>query len=405
MSRLIRAIVALDEAAEREAAAAWLSSDQQVQIVGFVEDLGHGWDAVAEVASDVLIVVCAGYSDRALYYIDGSARQRPERPVVVLCSGSPNGFVRQVFEAGADDIVVLPDSASPGQHAGVSEQIRFTLQKTIARKHGTAATSRAITGEMICVLGPKGGTGKTLTASNLAVSLASAGNNVVIVDLDLQFGDVGLALGLDPDRTIFDLATSSGSLDDEKLDDYLVPHSSGARALLAPVRPEQAGAIKVEFLREVFSMLRATHDHVIFDTPPGFTPEVIASIDASSYVCMVCTLDALSLKNTRLGLEALELMGYDEQRIRLVLNRADSRMGISDDDVLAILGRQPEVLVPSHRDVARSISNGEPISATARGSEAAKAFAALAKTFTHSNNGAGQPDKASSRRRVLRRRG
>ncbi len=100
---------------------------------------------------------------------------------------------------------------------------------------------------------------------------------------------------------------------------------------------------------------------MIVDTPPGFTPEVIASVDSSTHVCMVGMLDSLSLKNTKLGLETLELMGYEGERINLVLNRADSHVGITHDDVRTVVGREPDVLVPSHRDIARSANMGAPI--------------------------------------------
>ena len=133
--------------------------------------------------------------------------------------------------------------------------------------------------------------------------------------MDLQFGDVGLALGLRPDRTIYDLARSGGSLDAEKLDAYLPTHESGVRVLLAPMRPDQAGVVTPELLATVYPVLRRRATTSIVDTPPGFTPEVIASIDSSSDVCLVGMLDSLSLKNTKLGLETLELMGYAEERI------------------------------------------------------------------------------------------
>jgi len=407
MIRPVTAIVALDGGIDREEAAAWLSAASDVQVAAFVEELEHGWGSAVEMPADVIVVVCRGYSDQVLYFIDGAVRQTPDRPVIVLCTGSPNGFVRRVFEAGADDIVMLPAAYSAAAGGATSEQIRFSLQKAIARRNGAAGSARAAAGELICILGPKGGTGKTLTATNLAVSLAGSGHSAVVVDLDLQFGDVGLALGLDPDRTIYDLATSSGSLDEEKLDAYLATHLSGARALLSPARPDQAAAITIDFLREIFTMLRAAFEYVIVDTPPGFTPEVIASIDSSSYACVVCTLDSLSLKNTRLGLETLALMGYDTERTRLVLNRANSRLGLAADDVLTILGRHPDVLVPSHRDIARSMSEGTPITAAAHGSDAAKAFGELATAFMHHQNGAdgGQVrPKAGPRRRLLRRR-
>ena len=136
-------------------------------------------------------------------------------------------------------------------------------------------------GSLICVLGPKGGIGKTVTSTNLGVALADAGHRTVVVDLDLQFGDAGLALGLQPERTIYDLATSGGMLDAEKVDGYLAEHRSGLRVLLAPVRPDQAQAITVEFLSELYATLtrgvrlrRRRH-------AAGLHPEVIATIDAA----------------------------------------------------------------------------------------------------------------------------
>jgi pilus assembly protein CpaE len=289
-------------------------------------------------------------------------------------------------------MVVEPEGeASPD----TSRELVFALQKAVARK-STPEENGAGLGSMICVLGPKGGIGKTLTCCNLGISLVEMGKSVVLVDLDLQFGDLALSLGLTPQGTVYDLATAGGSLDAGKVDSYLATHSSGMRVLMAPTRPDQAGAVTIDFLREVYAVLRGAYDYVIVDTPPGFTPEVIASIDASSHICMVGMLDALSLKNTKLGLETLELMGYETQRVRLVLNRADSSVGITHNDVLGILGRPPDVLVPSHRDITRSVNEGAPIVCSHKRSEAAKAFRALAKSYAAEGPGAaGKPGKRS----------
>jgi len=138
----------------------------------------------------------------------------------------------------------------------------------------------------------------------------------------------------------------------------------------------------------VYANLRSSNDYVLVDTPPGFTPEVIASIDSSSSVCLVGMLDTLSLKNTKLGLDTLELMGYPSDRIRLVLNRADSRVGITQDDVVAVMGRRPDVMVPSDREIPRSVNEGMPIVATKARSEAAKAFQRLASLYDGSNQAA-----------------
>jgi pilus assembly protein CpaE len=163
--------------------------------------------------------------------------------------------------------------------------------------------------------------------------------------------------------------------------------------------------VTTEFLRDVYAVLRVSHDYVIVDTPPGFTPEVIAATDSSSHICMVGVLDALSLKNTKLGLETLDLMGYDEDRITLVLNRADSRVGITPDDVRTVMGRKPDFLVPSDRDIPRAVNEGVPIVLLKTRSEAARAFRMLAEGYLQygSSNGSSN-GKKNGRPRLLRRR-
>lgn len=350
-----------------------------------------------DVASDLLIVGSAGHSEAALAMIESAARQRPERPVVVLYAGSPNGFMEQAFAAGADDLIALPLPQA---------QLAFALEKALARRRGP--TSNAATGTMITVLGPKGGTGKTLTTCNLAMALALGGESPVVVDLDLQFGDVGLALGLRPERTIYDLAVSGGSLDAEKIDAFLAVSDSGARALLAPLRPDQASAVDPMFLRSVFELLRSRSAYVIVDTPPAFTPEVIAAIDASSHLCMVGMLDALSLKDTKIGLETLAQMGFDPDDVTLVLNRADTNVGIGKDDVERLLGRKPDVLVPSDRAIPRAITDGRTIVEAEPRSGAAKAYRGLAERYLHAAAvaaGAEAIPTENGRRRTLLRKG
>jgi pilus assembly protein CpaE len=372
MAARIRALVALDAGVDSNVIQSMLPDNSTIEVVGIINGLEESWRTLQETESDLLIVACEGYSDRALYFIDAAVKDQSDRPVVVMTTGSPNGFVRRVFESGADDILTLPEP---------TERIAFALEKAVARRRGAAVASGIALAPMICVLGPKGGTGKTLVSTNLSVSLALAGRKAALVDLDLQFGDIGLALGLRPDKTIHDLARSGGSLDSEKLGAYLVKHESGLQVLMAPTRPDQASTVTVDFLRDVFTTLRSMCDYVIVDTPPGFTPEVIAAIDLSSDVCIVGMLDSLSLKNTKLGLETLELMGYDPDHITLILNRADTRVGITLEDVDAIIGRPPQVFIPSDRQIPISVNDGTPIVIQEERSEAARAFQKLAERY------------------------
>jgi len=387
----IKALVALDDTVSRDAVQAALPLHSDID-VSLVDGLDDTWSTLQATPTDLLVIACAGYSDRVLVLIDGAVKQRPDRPVVVLCEGSSNGFVQRAFEAGADDFITIPET---------SEHVGFALQKALARKRGAAVASGVALAPMICIVGPKGGTGKTLTAANLAFGLAEAGARPVIIDLDLQFGDVGLALGLAPERTIYDLAKSGSSLDAEKIDGYLMEHPRGVKVLVAPTRPDQAGSVTVELLREIYANLRSTFDFLIVDTPPGFTPEVIASIDSASHVCMVGMLDSLSLKNTKLGLETLDLMGFNREHIAFVLNRADTRVGITREDVAAIVGRQPDILVPSNRDIPRSVNSGLPIIASDAKSDAARAFRALATIYL---NERGASDEPAARFSLLRRK-
>ena len=391
---MISTLVVLDAGVDEDVVRGLLEDIPGLEVSGFHGSLDRGWAALDESAPEAVVVACEPESENVLWFVREASRKYPDRPVVVLCHGTPNGLVRHAFEAGAEDLVMLPVAFA--EPTATAEQLGFAVEKAVERRRGGTAAGASALASLICVLGPKGGIGKTLTSANLAVALAEMRKRVVIVDLDLQFGDVGLSLGMTPQRTIYDLVKSGGSLDAEKLEAYLTPHESGARVLMAPVRPDQAAAVTVEFLNEVYPLLRSSHDFVVVDTPPGFMPEVIASIDASTHVCIVGTLDSLSLKNTKLGLETLELMGYESERIAMVLNRADSKVGVTQDDVAAIVGRSADILVPSHRDIARSVNEGKPVVAARPRSDVARAFRTLADHY------AGTPAAKSSLRKRRR---
>jgi pilus assembly protein CpaE len=371
---LIRALVAVEGLDAFDVQRA-LPDDPNFELVGMTDGVDDTVRTLQSRPVDVLLVACQGREDdRSLQIIDGAHRTAPELPIIVLSTSSPNGFLRRAFDAGAADMALFPQT---------KEQLRFVMSKAVARapRKGSSGPRSEHDSRLVCVLGPKGGTGKTLTSCNLAVALALAGQKVLIIDLDLQFGDVGLCLGLPPEKTMYDLAISGGSLDEDKLSDYVMTHDAGVDVLLAPARPDQASAITIELLRDVLVVARATYDFVIADTPPGFTAEVIATIDASSDLVMVGTLDSLSLKNTKLGLETLGLMEYDPKKIQLVLNRADTRVGISQHDVVAVLGSEPNIFIPSDREIPRSVNEGIPIILSRPQSYAAASFHDLAGLF------------------------
>ena len=399
-------LVVNDDSLAESTIRAAVPATTSIHFVSLRDALDSAAEVVADAAPSVVLVNCSSNAEWGLRVIGDMANVQPSRPIIALYSGNPNGFMDPAFRAGAEDLIVLPQPP---------EQLAFELQKIIARRRGGPAPDRQ-RGELITVLGPKGGTGKTVTATNLAVALADSGARPLVVDVDLQFGDVGLALGLKPERTIYDLVQTGGSLDGEKIEGFAIKHFSGASALLAPTRPDQAAVVTTGFLRDLFTVARRSYDYVIVDTAPAFSPEVIVAIDAASHLCLVGMLDALSLKDTKIGLETLKQMGYASDDVTLVLNRADSSVGISMSDVYSLLKKDPDILVPSDRSIPRALTVGETIYEADPKSGAGRAYESLAQHylklarahepaagFETEDVGASGPLEQLRRRRLLRR--
>jgi pilus assembly protein CpaE len=396
-------LVVNDDSLAESTIRAALPTTTSMTFVSLRDALDSAVELVEEAAPSVVLVNCSSNAEWGLRVIGDMAAVQPRRPIIALYTGNPNGLMDPAFRAGADDLIVLPQPP---------EQLAFELQKVVSRRRGPGVERQG--GLLITVLGPKGGTGKTVTSTNLAVALADSGAKPLVIDIDLQFGDVGLALGLKPDRTIFDLVQTGGSLDSEKIQGFALKHFSGASALLAPTRPDQAAVITTGFLRDLFTVARRTYDFVIVDTAPAFSPEVIVAIDAATHLCLVGMLDALSLKDTKIGLETLKQMGYSSDDITLVLNRADSSVGISMTDVYSLLKKDPDILVPSDRSIPRALTVGETIYESDPKSGAGRAFESLAQHYLKlaraDEPAAGfdtaEPEGAGSlgrRRRLLRR--
>ena len=260
--------------------------------------------------ADLVVVGCSQSHDQALEVTRQRAHSGIDRPVVVLYQGSTNGFLQRAFEAGADDLVELPQSV---------EQLAFALEKALARRRGSGPD--VAEGAMTTVLGPKGGTGKTITSSNLAVALALEGKSAVLVDLDLQFGDVGLALGLEPSWTIYDLAVAGGSLDGDKIEGFTTSVRCASPARAASVRTRRPRSGRRFCARSSSSCARGSTSSRL-TRPRRSRLEVIAAADASSHLALSGCWMRL-LKDTKIGLETLS-NGYDPNAVTFVLNRADS---------------------------------------------------------------------------------
>lgn len=259
---------------------------------------------------------------------------------------------------------VLPANFTPAQ---LLEEVGRAEVLSLQRK-GVVGTQRAAPVEektdhkVITVFSSKGGCGKSFLASNLAVAIAmKTGDEVAMVDLDLQFGDLAIMLQLFPARTIFDAAQNLERLDTDAMRGYLTPHRSLVYLLAAPLEPGLSETVSADAVSRILRLLKTSFKWVVVDSPPSFTDHVLAALDESEECVLVTSMDVPSIKNMKLSLQTLQLLGFGRDRIRLVLNRADSKVGLTVAAVEKTLGTTVDVSIPSSRDVSVSINRGTPL--------------------------------------------
>jgi pilus assembly protein CpaE len=345
------------------------NGDSGLLVASGLSDFGGALMAAERDNSEVLLAFTPNVPD-VLELLVQSRKTRPEMGLVVAIPGPANGSLGEALMAGAHEIVILPAERTV---------VAAAVQKAVARVSTASLAEHAheTRSPLVVVLGPKGGVGKTTVATNLATTLAAGGRRTLLIDLDLQFGDVGLVLGVHPDRTIHDLVTAQGRLDGDRLRGFVGRSADGVDVLLAPARPDLADAVTPERLTELLDVARSEYDVVVVDTPPAFTSTAITAIDQAQHAVMVGTMDLPGLKNMKVGLETLSLMGFDRDRVVTVLNRSDSKVGLIAHDVKQILNTTPDVNVPSDRSVPRSLNAARPIVAESPKAGPAKALRAL----------------------------
>jgi pilus assembly protein CpaE len=238
------------------------------------------------------------------------------------------------------------------------------------------------TGRVVTVFSPKGGTGKTVTAANVAATLAKhLQKRTLLIDLDLQFGDAAIVMGIEPEKKIYDLVVAPGELDFDKLLGYTTKHQCGLDILPAPLRPEDAELVTESKITRLLEVARECYDVIVVDTSPFFHGPMLATLDRTDELLMLCGLDVPTLKNVRLALQTLELLSFPTSRIRFVLNRANSKVGLTKREVEAALKVQVSNEIPSERVVPLSVNRGEAAVLAEPGAEYSKAILALAKSI------------------------
>jgi len=326
--------------------------------------------------------------------------------VLVAVNPTPADF-RKALQVGARDLLEVPVDkkellAALRRAAEVSKGKRNTLQEIatqLAQQQETKIAKR------IVVFSTKGGTGKTFVATNLAAGLANTGARVALVDLDLQFGDAAIALGLVPQRTIYDLVQAYTEYDLTLLEEFMVKHPAGFSVLPAPLYPDEAERIMTADVQAVLDVIQTGFDYVVVDTPPFFEERVLVALDWADHVLLVAGLDIPSVKHLKTVFRTMGLMAYPEEKLLIIMNRADSKVGLEVSEVEKHLGRRVKAALSSSVEVPRALNAGELLLLSKPGSKVAKELAQLVKVFVGSDHeGSAKVAEAASRGGFLGRK-
>jgi pilus assembly protein CpaE len=284
--------------------------------------------------------------------------------VVLLSKDTTTELLRKAIKLNIHDVLEFPFSYGvfcDSMDRVVDSFTELSVEKLLGIKKELEEPFQK-TSKKIVVFGTKGGSGKSFIATNLAIDLLdNKKNSVVLFDLNYQFGDVAIMLDLYPRHTIYDIVSVIDQLDEEMLSDFLTIHNSGMKVLPAPIDPTQNESISAEMTKKIVEMLSKISDFVIIDTPSGFSDSVLALLDEIDYICMVAGMDVPSIKNLKIILQVLDQLKFPEEKIIIILNRADSKVGITLDEIEDTLKRKIDITIPSDKIVPLTVNKGTPI--------------------------------------------
>ena len=323
---------------------------EDIEVVG---SSTHVAEATAPLAGGHLD--CVLYATRGADFPDGDVaaiREQTRAPIILVASGSEaTVMLEEALARDVADVLLLPQ---------LTQNVAFAIRKAAhARRQLETAVHR---GRVITVFSPKGGTGKTVVSTNLAASLSKREKKrTLLLDLDLQFGDSAIVLGIEPEKTIYDLVVAPGELDAEKVAGYVSRHPSGLDVLAAPLRPEDAELVTEAKIIALLEVVRSSYDAVVVDTSPFFHGPMLATLDRTDELLVLCGLDVPTLKNVRLALQTLELLSFPTSRIRYVMNRVNANLGLKTREVEEGLKVKIACELPMDRRVQVCVNRGEPI--------------------------------------------
>jgi len=365
----IRVLIVDDIPETRDHLTKLLGFESDIDVVGAAASGAEAIELAVKLAPDVVLMDINMPDMDGITATEQMAARAPTAAVVMMSVQGEADYLRRSMLAGAREFLVKPFSSDElttslrQVHLREREKLTRMVARPVASMNGSGPEGAREPGQIIALFSPKGGVGRTTIAVNLAVAAAAElGKKVVLVDASFQFGDVGVLLNLNPkNKSIADLGPELEQGEPESLDTFVINHSSGIRVLLAPPSPEMAELVTTSGVKRILDALRRQHDLVIVDCTSWFNDTTLAILDMADVILTMLSLEITSIKNMRLFLEVADQLGYEQGKVRLVLNRADSTLGIRVQDVEHSIGRKVDhTIVSDGRSVVYALNRGVP---------------------------------------------
>ena len=383
----IRVLIVDDIPETRDHLTKLLGFEGDMEVVGSAASGAEAIELAMQLSPDIVLMDINMPDMDGIAATERLATAAPLCSVIMMSVQGEADYLRRSMLAGAREFLVKPFS-SDELNASIRQVYERERQKLshmapVAAPAGTAPASQGREpGQVIAVFSPKGGVGRTTVAVNLAVAAATDLNKkVVLVDASFQFGDVGVLLNLNPKgKSIADLLPELEAGEPESLDTFVVTHSAGIRVLLAPPTPETAELITPAAVRKIIEKLRYEADVVIVDCAAFFNDTTLGILDMADTILTMLSLEITSIKNMRLFLEVADQLGYEKGKVRLVLNRGDSALGIRVTDVEQSIGRKVNDTITSDgRSVVYALNRGVPFYLSNKDAQVSQDILRLAK--------------------------
>ncbi len=382
---MIRVVVVDDIPSTRENLKKLLSFEEDIEVVGDAGDGKEGLEVTRRLQPHVVLMDVNMPGMDGITATEQLAVELPQCPVVIMSVQGERDYLRRAMQSGAREFLIKPFTgdelvASIRRVYEMETKKGAYLPKAAAAAEGEQPPSR---GRLVTVLSGKGGSGKSVVAVNLALALrAETSTRVCLVDLDLQFGDVGVMLNLDHAKTITELVDSESAPDWEFVDDVLADGPLGLRVLLGPFSPEYGDLVRAEHVRSIVDILRREFDWVVVDTASQLSEAALEVVDAAERIVVVGQLTIPAIKDTRLMLKTLESLRVERDRIVVVINGHDAHAIYDSPSIERNLKFPVRVQLPSEpRLVGGSIHRAVPVVVGNPDAELTSLFKALARSL------------------------